>query len=188
MTRRKPNNEGQLSFDDIGRPYHDYSQELGGEYPMVVANDEPGLAEEVKGVSVSLKDRYTTLERAGRVYARYASRTIGLGKAALDPGIRSDLEKRYGNNVETVVAGAKRNSSLSFANNEINIDHPSDEQRMLEDVLRTRELVAVGFEPVDVEIAAQETIIEVRHAIGVSVGQAARNRNIKKAKDTANNS
>ncbi len=49
MVRKNQQYEGQMSFDDIDRPYHDYSQEIG-EYPIVIANDDPVVRQPVNEI------------------------------------------------------------------------------------------------------------------------------------------
>ncbi|MFZ2545178.1 MAG: hypothetical protein WAW80_04330 [Candidatus Saccharimonadales bacterium] len=181
MVRNK-NHQDQLSFDDITEPHHDYSQEVEGEYPMVIASSYSKISE-ADGVSVSLAKRAEVLEGASSVYARYA-RARGLGKAVLITAERAKLERRY-EDVDRVSSNAQ---SRAFYTTESTYDHPSDEQRMLEGLLKTRQLEENGFSRNDIDEAVRQTIIGVRHAIGVDVGNAKRQANIKIAKDTLRNS
>lgn len=171
----------QLSLFEAGS--HDYSDPVAGEYPFVRAGESLS-GDDKEGVSVNLEERYKTLRGAAEVYARYASRTIGLGRAALDPAIRDQLNRRY-EDADRVVSGAKENSFYTVAPSELDLAHPSDEQRMLEGVLKTRELVDAGFDPIDVVTIAQQSIVGIRHAIGVDVGQRVRNVNLRQAKKSA---
>lgn len=193
MAKKKPkNHENQLSFDDVSGPRHDYSQEVGGEYPFVIANSSPSAhdVQPVDGVSVSLQERADTLARAAEVYANYNKLTIGLGKAAQIPEEVAKLSERYGEgNVPGVVAGAQMNSFYGPAAAEIDIDRPTGEMWMLEGVLKTRELLASGeFSKSEIEAELQPVIVAIRHAIGTEKhGVKAKQRNavIKVVKKSA---
>lgn len=176
--------ENQLPLYEI--PSHDYggvsNGNRGHEYPFVAASaTQSNTDEEFPGVSVSLKERARAIDKAANVYALYA-RARGLGKAALIPMERAKLDARY-ENVDDLVANAK---AKRFYTTESTFEHPSDEQRMLEPLLMTRQLEEVGFSRVDIEEATQQTILEVRQSIGTDVGHSVRQKNVKVAKKSAN--
>lgn len=175
---------------------HDYGggtpDEVGHEFPFVRAGegsrvDDTGAKE---GVSVSLQERAATLARAAEMYADYNRLTVGLGKAARIPEEIAKLNERYGeNHVPGVVSGAQANSFYGPAPSEIDIDNPTVEMRMLEGVLKTRELLASGeFSKSDIEAELQPLIVGIRHAIGtVDHGVRAKERQaeLKKVKASA---
>ena len=174
---KNPNKDQFSLFSEPSEPTarHDYGggtpDEAGHEFPFVKAGESPtddvGTKE---GVSVSLRERAATLTRAAEIYANYNKLTVGLGKAALIPEEIAKLNERYGENqVPGVVAGARVNSFYGPAPSDIDINNPTGEMRMLEGVLKTRELLASGeFSKTDIEADLQPLIVGIRHAIGTA--------------------
>lgn len=121
-----------------------------------------------QGVSVSLARRALILAELGEVYANYA-RAKGLTRAVTFPHRRQQLSGRYVQPTE-VAAHAMQNAK----------DRLKIEQTLVEELIKSDELVAAGFDPVDVETAALQTTIEIRHGIGVAVGAKNRQAAMKK--------
>lgn len=123
------------------------------------------------GVSVSLAERKLALTALAELYA-YKARANGLNKAASLPETRRALDTRFPH-VDDV---ARRTDDKATANLAAN------EARYLAMLTKGDELIAAGFDPVDVETAELLTHIEIRRAIGVTAGAASRKAVLKKIK------
>ena len=130
-----------------------------------VSTDVDWMAESYElGVSVSLVERRMALEALAAVYADYA-RAKGLSKATDSPRHRPGLRRRYFD-PDAVADGA-----LSKAKGALR-----SEAQLMEPLLKSDALAEAGFDAPDVEDVAQVTTIEVRKAIGVSVGSKNRTK------------
>lgn len=164
-----PFDEKDVSRHDYGGMYSD--DDAGHEYPFVLAND-PTAESRDAGISVSLDDRYFVMAAMAQLYARRA-RSKGLSTAAEIAPLRKKLKGRYPD-LDELVANTVAKAHYTA----------DDEKRVLARVLKTNELIQAGFHPVDAEEAEQQTILQIRHAIGTTVGAKTRNENLKKAKRT----
>jgi hypothetical protein len=124
------------------------------------------------GVSVSLVERKLALTALAGLYARKA-RANGLSKAASLPETRRALDARFPD-VDDVV---RRTDDKATA------DLSAEEARYLAMLTKSDELIAAGFDPVDVKTAELLTHIEVRRAIGVTAGAAARKAVLRRLHD-----
>jgi hypothetical protein len=119
--------------------------------------------ESENGVAVSLVDRKLALTALAELYGRKA-RANGLSKAASLPGVRRVLDTRFPN-VDDVA---------SRASNKATVDLAAQEAHYLAMLTKSEELISAGFDPADVETGELLTHVEVRRAIGVTAGAAAR--------------
>lgn len=121
------------------------------------------------GASVSLVDRKLALAALAELYGRKA-RANGLNKAASLPETRRVLDTRFPD-VDNVASRASIKATADLA---------AQEAHYLAMLTKSEELIAAGFDPVDVETGELLTHIEVRRAIGVTAGAAARRAVLKK--------
>ncbi len=152
---------GKFDSGDEGHEFP-YVQDLPGQDPISVE----------KGVSVSFDERYFALAAMSRLYARRA-RSEGLSEASQTPGLREELQQRYPD-LDALVANTTAKAGYT----------QDDEKRILHGLLKADEMVQIGTQPVDAEIAEQETIHQIRQNFGISAGAKKRNASLKKAKDT----
>ena len=141
---------------------------LGEQYDFAYEPKSPVVPEVVIGPSTRLDERYIALAAMSKRYKEYAS-ALGFKAASASDEKRPELRRTYAN------LDLMANDKLARARYTLEA-----EKSVLMPLLKTDELLAAGFQPVEVEEVEQETIHSVRNNFGHRVGHRKRNKNMDK--------
>jgi hypothetical protein len=139
---------------------------LGEEYDFAYEQKNPVVPEVVIGPSTRLDERYVALAAMSKRYKEYAS-AVGFKAASASDKKRPALRRTYAN------LDLMANDKLARARYTTEV-----EKSVLMPLLKTDELLAAGFQPMEVEEVEQETIHSVRNNFGHRVGHTKRNRSM----------
>jgi len=157
--------EWEPETTDTVMDYAELADEEAGAAPNTLFVEIP------PGVSVSLAERAAAIRAIAKIYATYA-RAQGLEKAKGLPWHRSSLDKRYPD-VDEVAAGATRRARAGLRELPGHLDR----------LVKPEELIAHGFDPVDVATDKQILGIQLRQHFGPGVGASARNARVNSLYD-----